>query len=184
MSNSHSVSYDTISRFLIEPELGKSTPHTDCTRLILSVNLVVDQGNTPSFSHPSDANWQINFLSDRVDTYLDSSLSASPQQSRTSLSTDLSAAIKNRPQLSVSSVSSIMSGTTNTSTGGGYFVRNTVRTESEVLAKQVVGPKEKRGIPGSRERGIHYLSATSALDPKFGASRHFVPTCREGEPEN
>ena len=46
----------------------------------------------------------------------------------------------------------------------------------------MVGPKDKRGIPGSRERGIHYLAATGALDPIFGAARHFVPTNREEEP--
>ena len=43
-------------------------------------------------------------------------------------------------------------------------------------------PKDKRGIHGSRERGIHYLAATGALDPIFGAARHFVPTNREEEP--
>ena len=69
-----------------------------------------------------------------------------------------------------------MSGTMNTVTGGGYFDRNTVRAESEVLAKQVVVPKYKRGISGSRERGIHYFSATCALNPTFGAASYFVPT--------
>ena len=73
-----------------------------------------------------------------------------------------------------------MSGNTNTGMGGGYFVWNTERTESEVLAKQVVMPKEKHGIPGSRERGIHYLEATGALNPTFGAARNFVPTSWEG----
>ena len=32
--------------------------------------------------------------------------------------------------------------------------------------------------PCIRERGINYLAATDALDPKFGAARHFVPTSR------
>ena len=77
-----------------------------------------------------------------------------------------------------------MSGTTNTGTGGDYFVRNKVRTESEVLSKQVVVPKDKCSIPRSRERGIHYLAHTGALNPTFGAARHFVPTSWEGGPYN
>ena len=67
--------------------------------------------------------------------------------------------------------------------GGAYFSRTTARTEAEVLAKQVVVPKDKRGKPGSRESRIHYSAATGALPLKFGAARHFVPTSREGEPD-
>ena len=69
------------------------------------------------------------------------------------------------------------------SVGGttSYFTRNTARTESEVLAKQVVVPKNKRGIPGSREFSIHYSKATGALKQVVGAARNFVPTSREGE---
>ena len=52
------------------------------------------------------------------------------------------------------------------------------------MAKQVVVPKDKRSIPGSRERGIHYLAATGTLEKTFGAARHFVPTSREGEHDN
>ena len=51
------------------------------------------------------------------------------------------------------------------------------------MAKKVVGPKDKRGILGSRRRGIHYLTATGALEQKFGAARYFVTTSREGEPD-
>ena len=98
----------------------------------------------------------------------------------TSLSPDLSVAT----QYSVSSISNIMSSTTNNGTGGRYFVRNTVRTESEVLVKQAVIPKDKHGIPGSREHGTHYLAATCALYRTFGAARHFVPTIQEGGPNN
>ena len=58
---------------------------------------------------------------------------------------------------------SVMTDITNAGTGGGYFSRDTARTEAEVLAKQVVVPNDKRGIPGSRERGIHYSTATGAL---------------------
>ena len=59
-----------------------------------------------------------------------------------------------------------------------------MRTDSEVLAKQVVVTKEKHGSPGSRERGIGYLAATGALGPTFSAVRHFVPKSWEGGPAN
>ena len=72
----------------------------------------------------------------------------------------------------------------NTGTSGGYFVQNTARTESEVLAKQVLVPKDKRGIHRSRERGIHYLEATGTLNQTFSVARHFVPASQEGEPYN
>ena len=62
-----------------------------------------------------------------------------------------------------------------------YFTRNVARTESEVLAQQVVAPKDKRRIPGSREFGINYSKATGGLEQLFGAVRHFVPTSWEGE---
>ena len=117
MSNSPSGSDNTIGRFLIEAELGQATPHTDCTRRISSGNLVVDRVTYPSFSHPSEANRQIDFLCDGVDTYSDPSLSTSPQQSRTSLSPNLYTA----PQSFVSFISSIISITTNTGTSRGCF---------------------------------------------------------------
>ena len=77
-----------------------------------------------------------------------------------------------------------MSITTYIGTGGGYFVRNTARTESEVPDKQLVVPKNKRDIPGSREHIIHYSELTCALDPTFGEARYFVTTSQEGEPDN
>ena len=67
--------------------------------------------------------------------------------------------------------------------GGDCFSQDTARTEAEVLAKQVVMPNDKRGIPGSRERGIHYSTVIGALKQTFGAARHFVPTSQEGEPD-
>ena len=76
-----------------------------------------------------------------------------------------------------------MTDTTNAGTGGGYCSQETARTEAEVLAKHVVVPKDKRGILGSREPGIHYLAATGALEQMFGSDRHFVPTIQEGETE-
>ena len=77
-----------------------------------------------------------------------------------------------------------MTNTSNAGTGGGYFSQETARTEAKVLAKQVVLLKDKRGILGSRERGIFYLAATGALKQTFGAANHFVPTSWEGEPDN
>lgn len=78
----------------------------------------------------------------------------------------------------------VMTNTRNSGTGGGYFSRETARAEDEVLAKQVVMPKDKRGIPGSREHRIHYLAATGALEQTFSTARYFVPTSREEEPDN
>ena len=43
---------------------------------------------------------------------------------------------------------SVMTSTTNMGTGGGYFSRETARTETEVLNKQMIMPKDKRNIPG------------------------------------
>ena len=64
------------------------------------------------------------------------------------------------------------------------FTRTNARTESKVLAKQVVVPKDKRGPTRSREFGAHYSAATKALYHMFGAAKHFVPTSREGENDN
>ena len=74
-----------------------------------------------------------------------------------------------------------MTDTTNAGTGGGYFSQEAARTEAKVLAKQVIVPKDKRIIPGSRERGIYYLAATGALEQTFIAARHFVTKIWEGE---
>ena len=49
------------------------------------------------------------------------------------------------------------------------------------MAKQVVVLKGNRGIPGSREFGIHYLKAIGALEKVFGVARNFVPTSQERE---
>ena len=92
-------------------------------------------------------------------------------------------AIINQTDPSNSSIS-VMTDTTNAGTVGGYFSRETATTEAEVLARQVVVPKYKRGIPGSRECVIHYLEATGALEQTFSAARNFVPTSWEGEPNN
>ena len=62
-----------------------------------------------------------------------------------------------------------------------YFTRNVTRTESEVLAKQVVVLKDNRGIPGSREFIIHYSKETISLEQVFWAAQYYVPTRQEGE---
>ena len=92
-------------------------------------------------------------------------------------------AIVNQTDPSNSAIS-VMTDTTNAGTGGGYFSQETASTEAEVLAKQVVVPKDKRGIPGSREHGIHYLLVTGALEQTFGRTRNFVPIILERETEN
>ena len=173
--NSPSGSDDTIGRFLIEAKLVQATPRTDCTRRISSSNLVVDRGTSQSFSHPSGANLHINFVSDRVNTCSN----PSPKIEDESLYRFICST-------SIVRLSHIQYHVWHYKYrhGRGYFVRNTTRTESEVLSKQVVVPKDKRSIPGSRERGIHYLEATGALDPTFGAARNFVPTSWEGESDN
>ena len=65
-----------------------------------------------------------------------------------------------------------------------YFTRTNARIESEVLAKNVVVPKDKRGPPGSREFGAHYSAATKSLAHMFGAAKNFMQTSREGETDN
>ena len=54
-----------------------------------------------------------------------------------------------------------------------YFTSNVARAESEVLVEQVVVPKDKHGIPGSREFGIHYSKVMVTLKHVFEAARQF-----------
>ena len=53
-----------------------------------------------------------------------------------------------------------------------YFTSNVARAESEVLVKQVVVLKDKRGIPGSRDFSIQYSKVMVVLKHVFGAARH------------
>ena len=77
-----------------------------------------------------------------------------------------------------------MSDQVSVGTTTSYFTRKVARKESEVLAKQVVVPKDKRGTHGSREFGIHYLKATGALDQVFGAAVIFCQQVRKEKPTN
>ena len=127
---------------------------------------------------------RLNFESDGVDAASDTgqSLNSSPSiEDRPSI--EITEVFIHQDKSSTSSISkiSVNSGASGGS-GGAYFSRTTARTEAEVLAKQVVVPKDKRGKPGSKERGIYYSAATDALTLEFGAARHFVPKSWEGEP--
>ena len=62
-----------------------------------------------------------------------------------------------------------------------YFGRSQVRTEEEILARQVICLKKDRGVPGSRQRSSHHRSATTPLAQKFGAAGHWVVQNRDGE---
>ena len=62
-----------------------------------------------------------------------------------------------------------------------YFGRSQVRTEEEILARQVICLKKDRGVPGSRQRSSHHRSATAPLAQKFGAAGHWVVRNRDGE---
>ena len=145
--------------------------------------MLIQGDQSPSSSTAQEANRHIKFTSDGVDTESETSV-PSLQESRTGVPfLDLVSAFQDQTsqgssvstQATMTSVQGSVGGT------GTYFTRNTARTETEVLAKQVVVPKDKRGTPGSREFGIHYTKATGALDQVFGAARHFVPTSRGGE---
>ena len=75
MSNSPSGSYNTIGQLIVEAELGKSTPQEYRTQRIASDNLVVNQGKSPSSTPPPEANRQLDYESDGVNTASDPSLS-------------------------------------------------------------------------------------------------------------
>ena len=62
-----------------------------------------------------------------------------------------------------------------------YFGRSQLRTEEEILARQVICLKKDRGVPGSRQRSSHHRSATAPLAQKFGAAGHWVVRNRDGE---
>ena len=113
---------------------------------------------------------------DRVDTETVHTLPG-PQQEGLGIILDLASGFE--AQFSKPSISS-----GNPPSSTIYFTRKNARTESKVLEKQVVVPKDKRVPPGSREFGAHYSAATKALDHMFGADKHFVPTSREGETDN
>ena len=167
-----SITSDNTGR-LQEAEQGKATPIGDRSRRITTVNLVLDDKDySPSSSAPEAIMQAVN-ATDRVDTKTVHSLPG-PQQEGSGIILDLASGFE--AQFSKPSISS-----GNPPSSTMHFTRTKARTESKVLAKQVVVPKDKRGPPGSREFGAHYSAATKALDHMFGAAKKFVPTSQEGE---
>ena len=75
MSNSPFRSDDTTGQLLVESEQGQATPQENRTQPITSVNLVIGQGQSLSSTTPSEANRQLDYKFDRVDTASDPSLS-------------------------------------------------------------------------------------------------------------
>ena len=123
-----------ISQLLVEAVLGQATPQENCTRHIVSGNIVVNQGQFPSSTPPPEANRQLDYESDGVDTASDPSLSTqSSPHLRTVISLEFSEAHSNLEAINrtdpSNSTISVMMDKINAGTGGGYFGRGTVRTE-------------------------------------------------------
>ena len=76
MSNSPSGLYDTIGQLIIEAELGQARPQDDHMQRITYGNLVVGQGQYPSLTTPPEANQDLDYESNGVDTASDPSLSS------------------------------------------------------------------------------------------------------------
>ena len=145
---------------------------------------MLDQGDQYHYSSVPESHRQIEFTSDGVDTVSKHSL-PNQQRSKTGV-----------PFLNLASASdqtsdrtSIYNPTTISDKGPvvgttSYFKRNVARTESEVLAKQVVVLKNKHGITGSREFGIHYSKATYNLKQVFGTARNLFQQFRKEKPTN
>ena len=142
---------------------------------------MLDQGDQSHSSSVPEAHRQIEFTSDGFNNVLEHSLPIQ-QQSRTGVPF-LNLALASYQTSDRTSISTPTTMSDQGSVRGttSYFTRNVARTESEVLAKKVVVPKNKRGITSSREFGIHYSKATGALEQVFGAARHFVPTSPDGD---
>ena len=142
---------------------------------------MLDQGYQSHSSLVPEEHRQIEITSDGVDTVSEHSL-PSQHQSRTGVQF-LNLALASDQTSDGTSISTSTTMSDQVSVGGttSYFTRNVARTESEVLAKQVFVPKDKRGIPGSRAFGIHYSKETGTLEQIFGAARNFVPKICEGE---
>ena len=170
---------DTIDQ-LLESGQRQAMPLIDCYRRIASVNLVIDQGDQSHSSSVPESHRQIEFTSNRVDTASEHSLPIHQQSSTGGPFLDLTLASDQTSDGTSISTPTTMSDQGSLGGTTSYFTRNVARTESEVLEKQVVIPKDKRGIPGSREFGIHYLKATGVLEQVFGADQNFVPTIQEG----
>ena len=96
MSNSPSGWDNTIGQLLVESELGQANTQDDRTWRIASGNIVVDQGKYPSSTPSPEANWQIDYESEGVNTASDPSmLTQSSPYLRTVISLELSEANSN-----------------------------------------------------------------------------------------
>ena len=117
---------------------------------------MLDQGDQSHSLSVPESHRKIEFTSDIVDTVSEHSLPIQ-QQSRTGVPF-LDIASESQDQTSISTPTTISD---QGSMGGAaaYFTSKVARTESEVLAKQVVVQKDKRKIFGSREFSIHYSMA-------------------------
>jgi hypothetical protein len=62
-----------------------------------------------------------------------------------------------------------------------FFVDSSPISELDFAKNQVIIPKNKRGIEGSKEYSSAYALATAALSPKLGAAKHFVTKSEDGE---
>ena len=69
------------------------------------------------------------------------------------------------------------------STSSSYWGRTTKRMKEEILQRNLMCVKNKRGPEGLRERGIHHANETKAQSHTFGAAKHFVPKNLEGDSE-
>ena len=67
------------------------------------------------------------------------------------------------------------------STSSSYWGRTTKRMKEEILQRNLMCVKNKRGPEGSRERDIHHSNAKKALSQTFEATKHFVPKSFKGE---
>ena len=62
-----------------------------------------------------------------------------------------------------------------------FFVDSSPISELDFAKNQVIIPKNKRGIEGSKEYSSAYALATAALSPKLGAAKHFVTKSEDGK---
>ena len=170
-----SITSDDTGR-LQESEHGQANPIGDRSLRITTGNIVLDvKDYSPSSSVP-EAIRQSGNATDGVNTETVFTI-PEPQQEGSGIILDLASGFE--AQFSKPSISS-----GNPPSSTMYFTRTNARTESKVLAKQVVVPKDKRFPPGSREFGAHYSAATKVLDHMFGDANNFVPTSWEEDTDN
>ncbi len=62
-----------------------------------------------------------------------------------------------------------------------FFVDSSPISEFDFAKNEVIIPKNKYGIEGSKEYLSAYALATAALSPKLGAAKHFVTKTEDSE---